>query len=403
MDLQDWNVKPSNEIIQEIKGPVIAHGCQKICHMCCKYLKKGETPPLSLANGLWLGEVPAELCNLTYVEQLLISQVRHNRCIVKVASGRYKMRANAISFMNPVPKIYNVLPPSLAELDEVLACIFTGPCQPTKADIERTPLLVRRNKVADALNWLKLNHLDYSDLIVSEENLFQYPEHDSAVVIDYRQSIVNKDKEATSVHDNGDEEGVNQGPCSFVVQGLTGEEYSTMSIDAMKARALEHLMKDGMIMFVGHSKDPLTIFKNPNLFPSMFPWLFPYGLGGLAQPRFEGKLSSSSHKQLLLMYYDKRFQTDPNFPLIAFNHKQIQQSSTSSFLTAEKSFFSDVTDRLLNIDLAVLTDINIRLSSGERVKPETDAEKACYKLMNDLDAVGGHVSGSLAQKNIYVK
>ena len=131
------------------------------------------------------------------------------------------MRANAISFTNPVPKIYDMLPPSLNELDEVLACIFTGPCQPTKADIERTPLLVRRNKVVDALHWLKLNHLDYSDMLISEENLLQYPENDAPVVIDYRQSVINKDKEATSVHDNEDEEGVEEGPCSFVVQGQT--------------------------------------------------------------------------------------------------------------------------------------------------------------------------------------
>jgi hypothetical protein len=117
--------------------------------------------------------------------------------------------------------------------------------------------------------------------------------------------VINKDKEATSVHDNEDEEGVKDGPCSFVVQGLSGDKYSTMSIDTIKARALEHLMKDGKIMFVGHSKNSLTIFKNPRMFTSMFPWLFPYGLGGLAQPRFEGKLPSLAHKQFLLMYHDK--------------------------------------------------------------------------------------------------
>ena len=96
--------KAVNEPITEIKGPVLAHGCKMICQSCRKYLKKGKTPPLSLANSLWLGEVPSELSNLTYVEQLLISRVRHNWCIVKVASGRYKMHANAISFTNPVPK-----------------------------------------------------------------------------------------------------------------------------------------------------------------------------------------------------------------------------------------------------------------------------------------------------------
>jgi len=88
-------------------------------------------PTLALANGLWVGDIPNELQNLTYAEQLLIARVRHNRCIVKVSSGMSKMCANVISFSNPMPKIYNVLPP-VEEMDDVLAFIYTGPCKPTK-------------------------------------------------------------------------------------------------------------------------------------------------------------------------------------------------------------------------------------------------------------------------------
>jgi hypothetical protein len=44
-------------------------------------------PTLALANGLWIGEIPDELQDLTYAEQLLIARVHHNRCIVKVSSG----------------------------------------------------------------------------------------------------------------------------------------------------------------------------------------------------------------------------------------------------------------------------------------------------------------------------
>jgi hypothetical protein len=90
----------------------------------------------------------------------MVSCVRHNHCIIKVSSGMHKMKANAISFANPIPKVYDVLPPPMEELDEVLAFIYTGPCQPTKADLERTPLLVRKDKVRSALEWLKLNHPD---------------------------------------------------------------------------------------------------------------------------------------------------------------------------------------------------------------------------------------------------
>jgi hypothetical protein len=176
------------------------------------------------------------------------------------------MRANAITFQNPVPKIYDILPPPVTELDDVLAFIFTGPCQPTRQDIERTPLLVRRNHVAHALEWLKLNHSDYKDIGISAEHLEQYPENDAPVVIDYRESVLNKDREATSVHDIDEEDGVENGPCSFVVQGLTGEEYSTMSIDAIKAHALEHLTNNKKSCLLAIPKIHSPSLKIPGYF-----------------------------------------------------------------------------------------------------------------------------------------
>ena len=124
--------KSEHEEIKEFVGPVIDEDCEHICKECYKFLKKGKTPDNNaLCNGFWVGKIPEELACLTYVEQLLISRVRHNRCIIKVASGRYKMHANAITFHNPIAKIYDTLP-SVDELDEVLAVMFTGPCQPTK-------------------------------------------------------------------------------------------------------------------------------------------------------------------------------------------------------------------------------------------------------------------------------
>ena len=46
------------------------------------------------------------------------------------------MTANAISFINPIPKVYKNLPPSIEDMNDVLAFIYTGPCQPTKVDFE---------------------------------------------------------------------------------------------------------------------------------------------------------------------------------------------------------------------------------------------------------------------------
>ena len=392
---------PRNSVddpIKELEGPIIDADCKHICNECISFLEKKVMPPMALANGLWVGNVPKELSDLTFVERLLVSRVRSNRCIVHVLKGGWKMRANAIVFPNPVPKLCNILPPPMEELDEVIAFMFTGVAQPTAEDMKRTPMLARRRYISAALEWLKINHSDYADVQISQENLKLYPEEGPPVIIDYRSSVVNKHKEATSVFDMEEEDGVQEGKCPFVVHGITGENYSTLSKDATRALALQHLIKDQKILFVGHGTNPESMFNNRQLFPSMMPWLFPYGLGGIGNSNIVGPMSSVSQKKHLLMYHDKRFQTDPGFPLIAFNQEQIKQSSSASFVTAEKPYFAEVVKRLMTLNKSVLDDITDRMMKGERVKPETEAEKACFQILNDIDTVGGQVRGSLTSK-----
>ena len=87
-------------------------------------------------------------------------------------------------FSNPTPKIYNILPPPKKDISEVLAFIFVRHCQPTREDFKCTLLLVRRNVVAQVLEWLKLNHIDYSDLQISYEHLNEYKDDEPPVVVD---------------------------------------------------------------------------------------------------------------------------------------------------------------------------------------------------------------------------
>ena len=144
----------------DIPGPVLLPNCNDICENCVLSLYKEEMPVNSLANGLWVGEIPDALKDLSWTEKLLISRVKHNYCIVKVhMSGMSKMRANVVSHSLPMPKVYDALPPPVEELDDVLAFMYLGPSVPTSKEFKRTPMLVRRCKVATALEWLKLNHV----------------------------------------------------------------------------------------------------------------------------------------------------------------------------------------------------------------------------------------------------
>ncbi|KAJ7119969.1 hypothetical protein C8R43DRAFT_900947, partial [Mycena crocata] len=87
-------------------------------------------------------------------------------------------------------------------------------------------MLVRRKKVVEALEWLKLNHEGYADLEISQENIDSYAERDIPVVVDFQRT--NQDiadavpAGTTAVHEIPEEHGTRSGKCSFAVHGLTG-------------------------------------------------------------------------------------------------------------------------------------------------------------------------------------
>jgi hypothetical protein len=61
----------SSDPVRELRGPILAPGCSRVCPICVESLEKKKMPTLALANGLWVGEIPDELQDLTYAEQLL--------------------------------------------------------------------------------------------------------------------------------------------------------------------------------------------------------------------------------------------------------------------------------------------------------------------------------------------
>ncbi|KAH8103153.1 hypothetical protein BXZ70DRAFT_999293 [Cristinia sonorae] len=376
--------------VECIEGPVVDPNCSNICRNCANDIKNNRIPRHSLSNGQWVGDVPNVLKDLSWAEKLLIARVHHNYCVMRFSmsgmKGLQKLRANAISYAVPMPKVYQILPPKMEDLDEVVAFIYIGNTLPTHEDWKRTPFLVRHRKIMDALNWLKLNHIDYADISISAENLSEYPEDEPPVKPDWHKSDVFQNQEAKSVTPHREDEEVETGRCPFIMHTLTGDRLSELEKTdpkQLKTLALKRFKEDGYILGIGHSEKPESIYHNPSLYPQMFPWLFPYGMGGIGNDRMK-------FNKNLLMYHDKRFQLEPSFSLIAFNHDQIKKSSTGGFLLASKSHFEDIANRLLNIKDEVLAHIIKHY--------ETEQEKQCYQLLRDIDFVNGKIEGSITSK-----
>ncbi|KZT10773.1 uncharacterized protein LAESUDRAFT_644049 [Laetiporus sulphureus 93-53] len=213
------------------------------------------------------------------------------------------MIADAIAFSQPVEKIYDVLPPPRRDLDDVLAILFTGPCRPNEDDFKRTPLLVRPFAVVAALDWLLLNHSDYGGVSISHANLSEYPEHEPPVTVLRRGSDGSTPAESMSVHEVDEERGTTEGPCPFVVHGLSAADVATMSYKPRIVTALQYFHGGGAVLGYGHSAKPESIYHNSSLLPGMFPWLFPYNLGGLENVLLKAHIHRTAHIRSSLSLY----------------------------------------------------------------------------------------------------
>ncbi|KAJ7326466.1 hypothetical protein DFH08DRAFT_632239, partial [Mycena albidolilacea] len=162
-------------------------GCYSVCTPCKRDViarKFIKLPLRSYANRMWVGPCPKELENLTYLEQQCIARARTTRCMFKLEmgpTGQYASRGNVCIFVQEPGPLLTVLLPPLSELfDEVLVILVGAKDAVINTDMLRhTPLLVRRQKIIDALLWLQKFNPLYADTNPStiRTNAAQYPEH----------------------------------------------------------------------------------------------------------------------------------------------------------------------------------------------------------------------------------
>ncbi len=117
----------------------------------------------------------------------------------------------------------------------------------------------------------------------------------------------NKQAESTSVNDIEKEEGVTDGAFVGIVHGLSDTGAPVKTWTKLAGQALSHLTNNDPLLILGHTDTPETLFKNPTLYSSAFPWLFPYGMGSIDNDNTQIKLSAKLHKRHLLLYFDKGF------------------------------------------------------------------------------------------------
>ena len=143
-----------------------------------------KTPALSLANGMWIGDVPSELAILTLPERMLVAKYFPAAYIVKLSPKQKGashwsslgmnsgVRGNVATYKLNVEDIADIvdpkiMPPPAKILASVIGVIIIGP----KNMPEHTMLgyfRVRRDCIRRGLKWLFDHNPLYADSQISE-------------------------------------------------------------------------------------------------------------------------------------------------------------------------------------------------------------------------------------------
>lgn len=184
----------------------------RICDGCWSELSAGKLPNTALANDLWIGEVPRVLSILSLPERVLVSRYHPAAHIVKLyprsrASGSSSgpafnsgLQGNVSSYHLNTSDVAamidgELLPHHPRILAAIIGVSIIGARHPQNRCLPSF-LQVSRQRVRDALLFLRGNNPLYENIHISEENLNALPENG---VPDELTTVVRESEDSTDL------------------------------------------------------------------------------------------------------------------------------------------------------------------------------------------------------------
>ena len=382
----------------------------ELCHACSRSLHRNTLPKHALANKLYVGPIPEELSDLTMIEECMVARARAKSWIVKLQerdsdaaspTSQRGLRGHTIIYPQQPDRLAEVLPPPVGETLTFICVIFVGSSKLTNEWLREKakPLVVRREKVRRALVWLKNNNPLYKDVEISEGNLRTLPADD---VLPYHIERVAHDDAQDTLVSRYDSPDLQQRPPAATTHFesvVVADVDAHTPVNQLRAAAVRHAKtRNRPFVQMAHGPRPVNEFFNVNLFPALYPTLFPYGCGGF-EDRDRGKpISLKEHVKHLFSLRDKRFQTHYSFLFTAFNILQRRALLLGSSLKVKKASFAQFAKSFASVSSEAVGDVLERIEKGDGVSARTAEERKVLRLMKEVNLVTTKVPGSSAAR-----
>ncbi|KAJ3009702.1 hypothetical protein NUW54_g2705 [Trametes sanguinea] len=427
------------------------------CRQCAGDLDRDtpRLPSFALANRTFLGAVPPELKELTFIEEQIVARARGKACIVHLKETsqldeqdndedrnhtrrpnlQRGLKGHIIIHPQRPERLDSVLPPTVSDIVTPICVIFVGAKPPTTEWLKEhaRPLVVRREKVRSALLWLKQNNVLYKDLTIDQTRINELPA-DGLLPVTIEHVLPNAaedvltsryDSSASEQPDNArdavsghtgmpeSEEGtlvgsatsesseLNYGNYDISRQTADFQKVVITDVDGrapaneLRAAAIRHIkQKSGGYVEVPHGPRPLNEFCNPELFPMLYPSLFPYGIGGCEDPLRSRSISLQRHVKHLLHLVDRRFQEHYAFIFIAFNILQRRTVLLNSSLKVRKETFTRFASDLVAVSEDAVARVCTRIAETGSAHANDAEEHKVLQLMKEVQLITRSVPGS---------
>ena len=290
---------------------------------------------------------------------------------------------------------------TIEEITTPICVVFVGSSLPSIEWLWENDKLstVRGDKVRYALNWLKIHNLLYHDVTINNSVLDSFSAGEQILPVHIQHVLPNDVQDSlTSWYDLNkrlqQELSTNNPSHSEQCSHIPFENVLITDIDAhapaneLHAAAVQHIKKKGgAYIQVPHDAKPVNEFCNTDLFPMIYPTLFPYGLGGFKnaddsslivngpwQPQHKTPLSLKWHVKHLISLSDKWFQEHYSFLFTTFNILQQHEIMLQSSLKVKKSNFDETAAWLASVSFKAVHSVTECVSRGDYTMAHNDEE-----------------------------
>ena len=253
-----------------------------------------------------------------------------------------------------------------------------------------------------ALEWLQLHSPLYADIEINYPALVSFPEDDVLPYhIEHLQPTSSEEQNAlTSWYEQPEDHSKSNDSGDTVFENVVVTDVDgNASSNQLWAAAMCHIKeKGGGYIQIPHDSKPVNEFFNPDLFPMIYPTLYPYGIGGFEHSHREVCVSLKKHVKHLFNLSDRRFQEHHSFMFMVFNILQRWAILLHSSLKVKAQHFDSVAATLNVISVDTVQTVCDQVAHGDTKSFQNEDECKVLQLLKEVNVVVSNVAGSSASR-----